>query len=271
MMLRTIACLAALLFFGCQAGPDQEAIYLLTYNVAGLPQGISGSNPATNIPLISPMLNAFDLVIVQEDFYYQDQLRAGITLPHKSDPQRQGNPSGFGDGLNRFSRFPWRDFARFPFTGCDGADCMAHKGTSVALTQLAQGVEVDIYNLHLEAGSGAKDNAARVSHINTLLGAINSRSIGRALLVAGDFNLHRKDGGHDVEMLERLRKEGGLTQACDALNCGDDRVDRVFFRDSEDLTWTPLERTIEKRFVDQKGVDLSDHEALSAKLEWRLK
>jgi len=148
---------------------------------------------------------------------------------------------------------------------------MAHKGTSVALTELAQGVEVDIYNLHLEAGSGAKDNAARVSHINTLLGAINSRSMGRALIVVGDFNLHRKDGGHDVEMLERLRKEGGLTQVCGALNCGDDRVDRVFFRDSGELSWTPRERTIEKRFVDQKGMDLSDHEALSAKLEWRWK
>jgi len=46
----------------------------LTYNVAGLPQGLSGSNPATNTRLISPLLNTYDLVLNQEDFWYHADL-----------------------------------------------------------------------------------------------------------------------------------------------------------------------------------------------------
>ena len=53
-------------------GPQE--FLLLTYNVAGLPEGISSSHPRTNIPQISPMLNEFGIVLVQEDFSYHDLL-----------------------------------------------------------------------------------------------------------------------------------------------------------------------------------------------------
>ncbi len=33
------------------------SLRVLTYNVAGLPQGVSGGNPIVNTPLISPLLN----------------------------------------------------------------------------------------------------------------------------------------------------------------------------------------------------------------------
>ncbi len=262
---------AAVLACACGGLPDEGEIYLITYNVAGLPQGISKSNPEKNIPIISPMLNAFDLVVVQEDFYYQDQLRKEVALAHKSEPQRKGSISVFGDGLNRFSSLPWKEFKRVAYQKCWGADCGAQKGTSVALTELAEGVEVDIYNTHLEAGSQQKDNEARENGVDILLATIKSRSPGRALIVAGDFNLKYKDGGHDVKMLQRLIKEGGLTQVCETLKCGDDRVDRIFYRDSADLTWTPLKRTVDTTFVDAKGVELSDHEPLSARLRWKLR
>ncbi|MCB9387931.1 MAG: endonuclease, partial [Microthrixaceae bacterium] len=40
------------------AGPPGE-FSVLSYNVAGLPQGISGSDPETNLALISPRLNDY--------------------------------------------------------------------------------------------------------------------------------------------------------------------------------------------------------------------
>ncbi|HNC65195.1 MAG TPA: hypothetical protein PK075_11140 [Chitinophagales bacterium] len=41
----------------------------MTYNVAGLPEGINSDQfPSRHIPLISPLLNNFDVVNVQEDF-----------------------------------------------------------------------------------------------------------------------------------------------------------------------------------------------------------
>src|SRR5688572_5820705 len=48
--------------------PSAGTIRFLTYNVAGLPEGVSKSHPAANTPLMSPLLNDFDLVVVQEDF-----------------------------------------------------------------------------------------------------------------------------------------------------------------------------------------------------------
>ena len=254
----------------CQPEPGSGEIHLLSYNVAGLPQGVSKSNPTVNIPLISPRLNAFDLVVVQEDFHYQDQLRKDVTLPYKSVPQKTAtSKSTFGDGLNRFSRFVFRDFVRTAFAKCFGADCLAAKGISVALTELAPGVEVDVYNLHLEAGGKAADNEARAEHIDVLLKSITTRSVGRALIVVGDFNLHRSDGAHDVKMLDRLKSEGGLTQVCDVLKCGDDRVDRVFFRGSRSLSWTARTWALDKTFKDAQGKELSDHKPLTVKLAWQ--
>lgn len=52
----------------------------LTYNVAGLPAPISGSEPATNSPLISPKLNDYDLVLLQED--WEDPTGLGILGYH---------------------------------------------------------------------------------------------------------------------------------------------------------------------------------------------
>jgi len=44
--------------------PREGGFSVLAYNVAGLPLGLSGSTPELNNALISPRLNAFDLVAV---------------------------------------------------------------------------------------------------------------------------------------------------------------------------------------------------------------
>jgi hypothetical protein len=94
----------------------------LTYNVAGLPQGLSKSNPEINTPLISPLLNRYDLVLVQEDWetpepnpiapfrVYHELLNAdarhsyqsvSAPLPLGSSPERPG--AFVSDGLSS----PW--------------------------------------------------------------------------------------------------------------------------------------------------------------------
>ncbi len=61
-------------------------LQVLTYNVAGLPQGISSSNPATNTSQISPKLNAYDLVLVQEDFWYHADLARDAHHAYQTPP-----------------------------------------------------------------------------------------------------------------------------------------------------------------------------------------
>ena len=41
---------------------------MLSYNVAGLPQEFSSENPEEHLPMISPLLNDYDVVMTQEDF-----------------------------------------------------------------------------------------------------------------------------------------------------------------------------------------------------------
>ena len=102
------------------AGPPGE-FSLLTYNVAGLPQGISSSDPEAHIPQISPLLNDYDIVLAQEDFWYHAELSADAEHPHQSDPYSDDpKKKGIGDGLNRFSDFPFEPVERVQWYDCHG-------------------------------------------------------------------------------------------------------------------------------------------------------
>src|SRR4051812_45852184 len=79
---------------------------LVTYNVAGLPEGISQSHPLRNLPLIGKRLNQYDLALVQEDFAYPLELRRELGFAHRSPAFVRGKRIDFGDGLSEFSRLP---------------------------------------------------------------------------------------------------------------------------------------------------------------------
>jgi endonuclease/exonuclease/phosphatase family metal-dependent hydrolase len=243
---------------------------LLSYNVAGLPEGISQSRPSTNIPLISPLLNHYDVVLVQEDFAFPGELRSRAEHPHRSSVRQSRSLLGFGDGLSRLSRQPFTAYARTRWRTCHGvlshaSDCLARKGFTVATHHLARGVEVDVYNLHMDAGNAPGDREARAQQARQLLRSIALRSAGRPVIVGGDTNL----GRGDEEVVRRLLSEAGMTDACRARRCRDrHRIDRVLFRGSDALELTATEWRIDSRFVDGAGRPLSDHEAVAVEFGW---
>lgn len=258
-----------------ESGPPQTGeLTILTYNVAGLPQGISGSNPEQNIPQISPLLNAFPIALVQEDFWYHAELIADVEHAHQSDPFPE-DPArmGIGDGLNRFSDTPFELHERQQWFDCHGqldcsSDCLARKGWSFARHTLADGVEVDVYNLHMEAGGCPEDIEIRLQATLDLAEAIAERSDGRAVIVAGDFNLRATDP-EDVMPLANIIEGAGLTDVCGALDCGDERIDKVLIRDGESVTLVPEQWWIPEAFVDARSGDpLSDHLPVAATLSW---
>lgn len=270
---------ASLVLLGCSGTDDAGAIRTqqgqfeaLTYNVAGLPQGISGSNPETNIPQISPLLNAYDLVLVQEDFSYHEELARDALHPYQSLPKQQFDTL-VNDGLNRFSQFVWSRFARVQWVACYGSattgagDCLAEKGFSLARTQLGEGALVDVYNHHAEAGGGPEDVAAREAGFDQLIAFIVAESAGNAVIVGGDTNLNGDDT-EDRELLDRFLLQTGLRDACAELGCGDDRIDRFFFRDSDLLHVEPVAWRVGDEFVDGEGQDLSDHRAVHVRFAW---
>jgi len=248
----------------------------MIYNVAGLPEGLSGSNPVVNIPQISPLLNSYDLVLAQEDFWYHAELASQASHPYQSEPMwEEPTFENMGDGLNRFSIFPFSEHRRETWEVCygitdNGADCMTTKGFSAARHELREGVYIDVYNLHMDASGDEEDQLARAAQTEQLLIEIAARSSGNAIIVAGDTNLKndRPDRPLDKETLDRLLGQAELQVACRTVNCGDERIDRIMYRSSASLTLRPTDWLMPSEFVDSQDEGLSDHEPVLVPFSW---
>lgn len=262
------------------AGPS-GAFTSLTYNVAGLPQGVNADqHPEDNQPVMSPLLNAYDVVVLQEDFgSYTDLLRAEADHQYQSERHPGAtalNPINresalVGDGLNVLSRLPIDPLVRVPWQTCApaAADCLALKGFAATALELDEAHSLDLYTLHMEAGSEEVDNVARGDDLDDLAAYLAEHSPGRAVIIGGDWNLSFGEEP-DGTQLRGFLDDTGLRDVCDVVDCGadDDVIDRFFFRSGGGVELTPVSHTFERdTFVDAAGDPLSDHDPLA--VEWR--
>ena len=281
-------------------------LLVLSYNVAGLPEVLSGSEPEINTPLIGALLGDYDVVLLQESWktpepnpldplrVYHEILEDLVDFEHRSISAELPLGSDatrpealLGDGLNRFSRVPFGEVTRERWEGCFGGgdtsdggsgDCLALKGFSVATTTLADGVEVDIYNLHAEAGGTAQDQALQEADYDQLASFIEDHSGTDAIILAGDTNLHtdgvpdpeNPEGAGDLEIWERFLDRTGLVDVCTTLGCDDaDMIDKAASRSSDALTLEPTSREYATDvFVRDDGEPLSDHPPLVVNFAW---
>ena len=252
----------------------QGSVSVLTYNVAGLPQLISSSSPVQNHPQISPKLNTYELVLAQEDFAYHPLLMAQAQHPFQSVPMVVSSLTRpMNDGLNRFSQSPFTAHERVIWSVAHGLvggsnDRLAHKGYSFARHELAPGVEVDVYNLHADAGGGSGDEDARAVQFAQLAADLNVRSAGRAVIVAGDTNL-KDTRSRDVQVLADFLGVCGLRDCARQLG-KPEHIDRIMIRDGGGVVLEAAQWRVADEFKDGQGQDLSDHPAIHVDLDWRL-
>jgi hypothetical protein len=244
----------------------------LTYNVAGLPQAISSVNPLTNTPKISPLLNGYDLVLVQEDFVYHVELARDARHPYQSVPLT-GYSTLVGDGLNTFSKHPFLMVSRVKWNVWYGLfsnanDGLSSKGFSFARHTLGPGVEIDVYDLHADAGGDAGDQDARVVQYDQLADFVEAFSAGRPLLIAGDTNLNTWNRPKDETTFVGFMTRLGLIDAARTLN-GQECLDRVLVRSNADVELVPTRWRYADEFVDAAGQPLSDHDAVHVDVTWR--
>lgn len=242
----------------------------LSYNIAGLPPMLTEADPETNVPLISPLLNGYDVVSVQEDFWFHDQLMKSVQHPYRTTKQIPF----FNDGLELLSKVPYRDFARTGWITAnglteDGNDALGPKGYSFARIEVASGVYVDIYNHHADAGTSADDAAARKVQYRQLADHIKVFSARQAVIVCGDTNLEGKDP-LDEPILQEFLATTGTKDVARHLNTGIEKIDRFFFRSGDDVTLEPLVWRLAAEFVDAAGKPLSDHDAVNVDFRWNL-
>lgn len=273
----------------CSTSIAANNFSLLTYNVAGLPSGLSSGTPAENTTKISPLLNDFDIVNVQEDFNYHAALYSLNNHPYRS-PTSGG--AGIGDGMNLMSRFTFSDFERTKWKNCyglldSGSDCATPKGFYFSRHRLNDGVVLDVYNLHTDADTDNNSNAARAKNLQQILAYINWASVGHAVIVAGDTNARYTrptdypnlmafiNAGFKDAWIEKAR--GGvypISGAAALMDCVDknsgtcERVDKIFYRSSPAVTLSLNDTYIPSYFVDANNLPLSDHDPLTAKFSY---
>ncbi|MDX3757791.1 jacalin-like lectin [Streptomyces sp. AK02-04a] len=275
------------------AAADSGTFNVLSYNVAGLPEALSSASTPrdTSTTAIGQRLGPYDIVHVEEDFNYHAYLYAGDTTHAYRTPTSGG--AGIGSGLNTLSKISYDtdDFERVHWNSCqiDSGDCLTPKGFTFMRERLAEGVYVDFYNLHTNAGTNDGDLASRADNLNQLTAFIQSHSKGNAVVVMGDTNTRYTRTG---DTIAEFGAANGLTDAwvklirggtppakgSDALVCDQtgatvpntcEVVDKILYRGSKLVTLNATSYNNEHAsFLTSDGLMLSDHDPITAKFTW---
>lgn len=300
-MRRLLACLAAtaavLGGLAVAAPPaaaaDSGTFSVLSYNVAGLPAAINSSSTPreSSTTAIGQRIAPYDIVHAQEDFNYHAYLYAGDTA-HAYRTATSGG-AGIGSGLNTLSKIPYDadDFERVGWDSCTygSGDCLTPKGFTFMRERLAEGVYVDFYNLHTNAGTNDDDLAARADNLSQLTEFISTHSAGNAVVVMGDTNTRYTRSG---DTIAEFAASNGLTDAwvqlirggsapakgSDALVCDQsgatvpntcEVVDKVLYRGSKLVSLNATTYNNEHaKFLTSDGLMLSDHDPITVGFTW---
>lgn len=262
-----------------EASPITGTFTAMSYNVAGLPQGINSDQfPELHMPMISPRLNNYNIVAVQEDFYYHKELVQENHHQYKS--KYFALEGGLGDGLNQFSDYLMLNYMRTGWDDCHGTDCYTPKGFTYSRVKITPKVYIDVYNLHCNAGSDSADLAARRKNILQLCKYINLRSKDNAVIVLGDFNCRYTRTGDNIRELLSLgfkdawiekERNGILPTQNDIPLLGVEVVDKIFYKSNSTIELKALEYVMPTSdFLDNDGNWLSDHRPIYTKFQFTL-
>ncbi|WP_458248170.1 jacalin-like lectin [Streptomyces sp. MAI_2237] len=275
------------------AAADSGSFSVLSYNVAGLPESLSSASTPrdTSTTAIGQRIAPYDIVHVEEDFNYHAYLYAADTAHAYRTPTSGG--AGIGSGLNTLSKIPYDtdDFERVRWNSCqvDSGDCLTPKGFTFMRERLAEGVYVDFYNLHTNAGTNDGDEASRADNLNQLTAFIKSHSAGNAVVVMGDTNTRYT---RSADTIAEFASANGLTDAwvqlirggtppakgSDALVCDQsgatvpntcEVVDKVLYRGSKLVSLNATSYNNEHaKFLTDAGLMLSDHDPITVGFTW---
>ena len=256
------------------AGDGAVGLSVLSYNTHGLPGWIAWDEPERRFPEIARRLQAYDLVLLQEDFAHHELLVANVGHRYVLRGNAPRNRWVNGDGLTILAAPSLRAVEprlRHPYGTCSGwlngaSDCFATKGLFGVRVTLSNGTTLDAYDLHLEAGRGEEDRRVRHEQLDQVERKIREGSPGRAMIVAGDFNMRDADADERTR-IERFRRALGLEDAeIDPRGSTPwtKRIDYLFFRSGDSVELELLEAGVAREFVHEQG-PLSDHPALYAR------
>ncbi|KAK8130049.1 Endonuclease exonuclease phosphatase family protein [Apiospora kogelbergensis] len=274
---------------------------VLTMNVAGLPAILQGNDVPGDKTVNSKTMGSkfseynYDVIHVQEDFNYHAAI-----YETDSHPYRTATSGGvpFGSGLNSLSRGQTKyffNYNRVKWNVCSnasGADCLTPKGftfirktrTNPSLTpvrvQVDEGIFVDFYNLHADAGTEPDDLTARAANLKQVADYIDVNSVGNAVVVFGDTNsrysrtadairVFRTQNGLIDTWVELIRNgvEPTAESLCDNPSTTNycETVDKILYRAGPTVDLKATHWSYESnKFLQADGNVLSDHNPITA-------
>ncbi|HJD04759.1 MAG TPA: hypothetical protein H9921_09040 [Candidatus Mediterraneibacter caccogallinarum] len=188
------------------AEPETGTFTAVSMNVDGLPNlfGINEDGPAADgTRAISAKIAEYDwdIIGVSEDFNYNDELMSSLSANYNAGTHRGGVSwlTNDTDGLNLIWKKSlsvtgekWMSWNVHYSTGIfgtgNGADGMIDKGFRYYEAEVADGVYVDIYILHMDADSDQGDIDARYAQLEQLANAITASDNDNPIIVMGDTN-----------------------------------------------------------------------------------
>lgn len=204
----------------------------LTYDVADLLSGIPTALE------IGSRINRFDIVNIQNDAAYQRFLAANATFPDQTAPVAPI----FSDGLSTFSAYGIDDLQRVVWNACT-VSCWSAGGFDYLRLEIPGGESIDFYNV--ETNSGLSPSNADIAQLSNF---IQQNSIGRAVIVQGDFNQLYSETGETLTEFSAandladawVQLEYGGIAPTDAPTCSYDnnceQTDKVFYRSAAPLS-----------------------------------
>ncbi|KUN78004.1 jacalin-like lectin [Streptomyces griseoruber] len=275
------------------AAADSGTFSVLSYNVAGLPEALSSAPTPrqSSTTTIGGRIAPYDIVHVQEDFNYHAYLYAADTAHAYRTPTSGG--AGIGSGLNTLSKISYDadDFERVGWNSCqlDSGDCLTPKGFTFMRERLAEGVYVDFYNVHTNAGTSDGDLASRADNLAQLTAFISTHSAGNAVVVMGDTNTRYTRSGDTIAefaaangltdaWVQLIRGGSAPAKGSDALVCDQsgatvpntcEVVDKVLYRGSKLVSLNATAYNNEHaKFLTDDGLMLSDHDPITVGFSW---
>ncbi|KAH8601419.1 endonuclease exonuclease phosphatase family protein [Bisporella sp. PMI_857] len=287
-MLNLVLGLAAIV--SVSAAATSGDFNILTFNVAGLPAIFNDNSvpgdKATNAGTIGTLFAkyGYDVIHAQEDFAYHAYIYATDNHPYRT---ATSGTAGIGSGLNTLANFDWIDFTRVKWATCSdasGSDCLTPKGFTFMRAIVSEGIYIDIYNLHADAGTEAGDLTARAANLLQVSQYIDTWSAGNAVLLFGDTNSRYTRTADNITVFPnqngmtdpfvQLQRNGvnpTVETICDnpSLINTCETVDKVFYRGSRQLnlqaTYFNYEST---KFLQADGSILSDHNPITVNFTW---
>ncbi|KAK8086824.1 endonuclease/exonuclease/phosphatase [Apiospora phragmitis] len=269
---------------------------VLTMNVAGLPEILQGNDVPGDKTVNSNTMGSkfseynYDMIHVQEDFNYHAAI-----YETDSHPYRTATSGGvpFGSGLNSLSTKYFFNYNRVKWNVCSNAsgnDCLTPKGftfrqrlTNFLLpvrVKVDEGIYVDFYNLHADAGTEPDDLTARAANLKQVADYIDVHSVGNAVLVFGDTNsrysrtadairVFRTQNGLTDTWVELIR--GGVEPTAESL-CDNpsttnycETVDKILYRSGATVDLQATYWNYESsKFLQPDGNILTDHNPITA-------